>query len=325
MSQTLEKADRLGRYQRVLEALVGYPEFLREELPQLVPWEKKPFLIRLVGQLQREGWVDSDGAGHDQRYRWRAGSDCESLGTWIGKKVHGQQVCHSPQEERPRERLLAQGAGSLKLAELLAILIRVGQPGESAVQAGENLARHYADRLDQFAQAGLGELRAVSKVVGPAIYCQLMAAVELGRRVERSSRRSTDPVRITTPEQAVAFCESEFLDLMRTTTHEEFHIVLLNTKNQPMRTHRVSVGILDASPVHPREVFRVAIRESAKSLLLVHNHPSGDATPGECDVRVTERLVDSGKLIGIDVLDHIVLGCHGSRSMRQMGLGFSKA
>jgi DNA repair protein RadC len=92
-----------------------------------------------------------------------------------------------------------------------------------------------------------------------------------------------------------------------------------------MRTHRVSVGILDASPVHPREVFRVAIRESAKSLLLVHNHPSGDATPGECDVRVTERLVDSGKLIGIDVLDHIVLGCHGSRSLRQMGLGFSKA
>ncbi|HMO15235.1 MAG TPA: JAB domain-containing protein, partial [Pirellulaceae bacterium] len=125
------------------------------------------------------------------------------------------------------------------------------------------------------------------------------------------------PVKITCTANAIAYCETRFNRLAHDSSKEEFHIVTLDTKNQVIDTHQISVGILDASLVHPREVYRAAIKDAASSILLVHNHPSGDPTPSREDHAVTERLEECGKLIGIRVLDHIIVTPFRCVSLRE--------
>lgn len=241
---------------------------------------------------------------------------------WVRSKVYSNRVTRAPLEDRPRERLLSGGAENLRTADLIAILIRSGNARESAVQAGERVAAAFAEQLEKLSDARRGDLREISSAIGETAFCQIMAGIELGRRVAEARNRTTPRPRIQSTDDARAYCADHFRRLASDSKHEEFHLVLLNTRYEPIGSHRVSAGTLDASLVHPREVFRPAIKEAAKAILLVHNHPSGDPTPGEQDIRVTRRLNDVAKLIGIDILDHIVVAAGGTFSLRDAGLGF---
>ena len=225
-------------------------------------------------------------------------------------------IAESPPQDRPRERLLKLGAENLRLAELLAILVRSGRPGESALQSGEKLAAEFHGCLERLPDAATGELKQLSPAVAKTAYCQIMAGIELGRRVAEAKYTQGVPFKISGSESAKKYCEQRFARLVMDGSREEFHVVCLDTKNQVIDTHQISVGTLDASLVHPREVFRPAIKDSAASVILVHNHPSGDPTPSREDIQVTDRLTESGKLLGIDVLDHIVLGRENAISIR---------
>jgi DNA repair protein RadC len=206
----------------------------------------------------------------------------------------------------------------LRTAELLAILIRSGRTGESALQAGEKLAARYSGQLDRLLEAGRAELKEVTAAVGETAYCQIMAGIELGRRVEQACAGRPERLqRITDSEAAVAFCREHFARLARDGTQEEFHVICLDARFQVLGTQRVSVGAVDRSLVHPREVFRPAIREAAKAVLLVHNHPSGDPTPSADDLALTERLGEAGRTVGIQVLDHVVVARRGALSIRE--------
>ncbi|NND97849.1 MAG: DNA repair protein RadC, partial [Pirellulaceae bacterium] len=150
-------------------------------------------------------------------------------------------------------------------------------------------------------------------------YAQIMAGIELGRRIARADAAVEDaPTKITSTKLAVAYCEQEFARLARDAVQEEFHIVTLDTKHKPIRSHRITVGTLDASLVHPREVFRPAIRDAASAVLLIHNHPSGDPTPSREDHQVTDQLTEAGKMLGINVLDHIIVARERSLSIREV-------
>jgi len=269
--------------------------------------EKPIFVSRVINDLVREGWIVRESEETHESYRWNPDRGDFSATRWLDDKLFGVQIKASPEQARPRERLLAEGAESLTDAELLAILIRSGRPGESAVMAGAKLAKRFAGRLNELSHAGRGELKAISEAVEKTAWCQIMAGIELGRRVasvsdDRLSRK------ITSSTDAKAWCLDRFARLAQDSKQEEFHIVTLDTKNQVIATHPITVGTLDASLVHPREVFRPAIKDAAASVILLHNHPSGDPTPSREDIAVTRRLESAGEVVGIQVLDHIILG-----------------
>ncbi|MGD1020270.1 MAG: DNA repair protein RadC [Verrucomicrobiia bacterium] len=205
-----------------------------------------------------------------------------------------------PEGDRPRERLKERGAAALTDAELIAILLRTGMKGTSAVQLAQELLVKFRT-LRELASASVEEIAKV-KGVGETKAIQLKAAFELARRLSTSSR---DKQRIiSSPEEAAGYVREE----MRMLDREEFHVLLLNTKNGLIKKCPVSRGSLNASIVEPREVFKDAIAASAASMILVHNHPSGDPTPSAEDITVTKRLVNAGELLNILVLDHIILG-----------------
>ena len=172
----------------------------------------------------------------------------------------------------------------------------------------------------QFGRVAGGDVRAIAKMgkaelgLTDLVHDQLMAGIELGKRI--AEPRANYNAKITSTFEAVAFCRSHFRRLIAEGVQEEFHVVTLNTKHKMIGSHLVTVGTLDASLVHPREVFRAAIKDAAASIILVHNHPSGDPTPSGADIDVTNRLTESGKLLGIDVLDHIVLGRENAISIQ---------
>jgi len=275
--------------------------------------ERPATVTRLVNELARQGWlVCENRAGH---YRWNPTRGAFDAGRWLDDKLAGGQVKNQPVGERPRERLLEHGATALSNAELLAVLIRSGRPGESAVEAGRKLARAFDGRLSALPDTGRAEIKDLSRAVDVTGYCQILAGIELGRRVQAAGD-ATAPVVIRSTAAAVAFCRQRFARLARDGKQEEFHVVTLDTKNQVIATHRVTVGTLNASLIHPREVFRPAIRDAAASVLLVHNHPSGNPAPSPEDRAVTNRLERSGQTLGIDVLDHVVVASGGCVSLR---------
>ncbi len=267
--------------------------------------------------LERDGHIRSAGDAREPTFRWVSDPNGTAIDAWVRAKVNGTQITNTPVPDRPRERLLANGAASLRTAELLAILIRTGKTGESALQAGEKLANHFANHLDALPHAGRGEMNQITGAIGAAAYCQIMAGIELGRRVDAANAVQTTTTKLANSQDAIRFCQARFARLATDAKQEEFHIVTLDTKNQIIDTHQISVGTLDASLVHPREVFRAAIKDAASSVILVHNHPSGDPTPSKEDLAVTRRLEESGKTLGIDVLDHIVLATRECVSIRE--------
>lgn len=247
-----------------------------------------------------------------------------------GRREAAPRVKDLPPAERPRERLLAGGAGGLSNADLLAILIGSGsgRSGESALDLARRLlamgagrgagraAPGEADGLQWLASARAEELCRV-RGIGPAKAAQLVAAVELGRRLAAS--RPARP-RIQCPADVSRLLMAGLRDLDR----EHFYVVLLNTKHYVLGVDLISVGTLNGSLAHPREVFRAAIRRGAAALILVHNHPSGDPTPSPEDVQVTRRLVEAGRLMGIDVLDHVIIGDNCYQSLRELGMAWDE-
>lgn len=217
-----------------------------------------------------------------------------------------------PPSERPRERLLAGGAVKLSDADLLAILIRSGTPQETAIQLAERILLQTGG-LQQLPRCGVEEILAI-KGLGPAKVVAILAALELAIRL--SSRLWVEVPTVSSPGDAAGLVMEE----MRHNLREHFRVVLLDTKNKVLGIEEISIGSLNTSLVHPREVFRPAIRKACASIILLHNHPSGDPTPSREDIEVTRRLFEAGRLIGIEVLDHIVIGDGNFVSFREKGL-----
>jgi DNA repair protein RadC len=313
MANSLQ-SQRFARIHEALKALLVQERFTLSQLKDRLPGEKPGYVTRMVHQLEREGHLRRDNG----MYSWTCDPRDFPVQTWVEAQVHGIQLPQTPPADRPRERLLAHGAAALRTAELFAILIRTGRTGESALQAGEKVAARYKDLLHRLPHAGRGELREIAASIGDTAYCQIMAGIELGRRVAQTlADQERRRERITGSDDAIAFCRNHFARLATDGSQEEFHIVSLDTQYQLVGTHRISVGSLDRSLVHPREVFRPAIKDAAKALILVHNHPSGDPTPSQDDLLVTSRLEDAGNLLGIQVLDHIIVARTGAVSIRE--------
>ena len=214
--------------------------------------------------------------------------------------------------DRPREKLQRAGAATLGDNELLAIVIGHGQANASALDLA-NLVLAASGGLDGLARARHDELRRVPGI-GTVRAAQMLAAVELGRRTVVRGRG--ERLRVTSPRTVAEFLIPQY----GARSVEQFGVVLLDTKHRVLRTTVLSVGTLDASLVHPREVFREATSAGAAALVLFHNHPSGDPEPSADDVTLTRRLVSAGILMGIDVIDHIVLGDARYCSFRERGI-----
>ncbi len=217
-----------------------------------------------------------------------------------------------PTDERPRERLITYGADVLSTSELLAILLRTGTEQYSAVGLADHLLSHFGS-LRGVAHATIDEMATVHGI-GPAKAAQIKAAIEFGRRLVAASPEERP--KISSPRDVYNLLGPSLRDEKR----EHFVALLLDTKNGVLRHRTISVGDLSSSIVHPREVFTEAIRYSAASLIVAHNHPSGDPAPSPEDAAVTRRLVEAGELLGIELLDHIVLGDNRWVSLKEKGL-----
>jgi DNA repair protein RadC len=211
--------------------------------------------------------------------------------------------------DRPREKLERAGAGALGDNELLALVLGHGAPRAGALELA-NAVLVATGGLHGLARASVDDLRQVPGI-GAARAAQLLAAIEAGRRTLVRSRR--DRPQIINPRDAAALLLPEFGNR----SVEHFGVVLLDTKHRVLRATLLSVGTLDASIVHPREVFREATRGGAAAIVLFHNHPSGDPTPSEDDVELTRRLVRAGDVMGIDVLDHVIVAETQYYSLRE--------
>ena len=211
----------------------------------------------------------------------------------------------------PRERLDSHGPEALSDCELLALLLRTGGRGASALVIASRILAHVGG-LQGLANAGAPELALVSGV-GPAKGATIRACLGLARRL--ASRRLTPGTVIRTPEDIHRHFHASLRDLR----HERFLAVLLDGRQRVMRWELISQGTLTASLVHPREVFRPALREAAAALVLVHNHPSGDPTPSREDREITARLVRAGEILGVRVLDHVIIAERGYCSLREEG------
>lgn len=220
-------------------------------------------------------------------------------------------VKEMPPDQRPRERLISYGAEVLSNAEILAILLGSGTGRETSIELAQRILSGKGG-ISFLAEATVEELVGI-RGVGPAKTAQIKAAVELGKRLA-SSTRWERPV-IKSPADVFHLVGED----MRYLDREHFNVILLNTKNHVLGVENVSIGSLNASLVHPRELFKKAILKSAAGIILVHNHPSGDPQPSQEDKQVTCRMAKAGEIIGIEVLDHIVIGDGRFASLRERG------
>ncbi len=216
-----------------------------------------------------------------------------------------------PQDERPRERLLNEGADKLSNQELLAILLRTGTKKESVLELSQKLLKHF-EGLRMLKDASVEEITTISGI-GTAKAVQILSALELGRRMNRLTY--DDRFVIRSPQDGANYVMEE----MRFLSQEHFVCLYLNTKNQVLHKQTVFIGSLNASIVHPREVFKEALKRSAASLICIHNHPSGDPSPSREDIEVTKRLTECGKMLGIELLDHLIIGEQKYVSLKEKG------
>jgi len=219
-----------------------------------------------------------------------------------------------PAEVRPRERLVAEGPAALSSAELVALLLRTGSRTRSALDVATDLLCQHGS-LERLAAASPAELCRTAGV-GEVKALHLLAAFELGRRLGALPPRSRPAIR--TPADAAALVVGD----LRFRETEHFLVLLLNTKNEVLDRVELAHGGLASSPVHPREVFKAAVRHSAAGVILVHNHPSGDPTPSRADLAITRRLSRAGRVMGIPIIDHIVVGDGRFVSLRERGVTF---
>lgn len=216
-------------------------------------------------------------------------------------------IAEMPDGERPRERLERHGAETLSDAELLAILLRTGRAGRSVIDVARDTVSHFEHDLKKIAEASLTEIQKIPGI-GTAKAIEIKAAFTLAKRL--SSREQQQIPRLESPKEVADLMREKFRDKKQ----EEFHVLLLDTKHGLLRDEIVTLGLVDRSQVHAREVFRSAIKESCSRIIVTHNHPSGDPAPSDQDIKCTKNLVEAGKIIGIELLDHVVIGSKaGSR------------
>ncbi|MBH0163318.1 DNA repair protein RadC [Fictibacillus sp. 7GRE50] len=216
-----------------------------------------------------------------------------------------------PLQERPRERLLNDGPEALSNYELLAILLRTGTKQMSAIQLAHHIIQQF-EGLMHLKEATIGELKEINGI-GSAKAVELMAAIEIGKRISRLQFEERYTIR--SPEDGARY----LMDELRFLQQEHFVCLYLNTKNQVLYKKTVFIGSLNTSIVHPREVFKEGFKRSSASIICFHNHPSGDPAPSREDIEVTKRLVECGKMLGIEVLDHIIIGDQRYVSLKEKG------
>ena len=224
------------------------------------------------------------------------------------------RIADLAQSQRPRERLEKLGPGALSDAELLAILIRVGVPGENAVELGQRLLIEL-DGLSGIHRASFEDV-CQQKGIGPAKAAQIKAAIELGRRMAHENQEELPTVHSPGDAAKLVMYQMSALE------QEELHVIILDTRNHVLKIDPVYKGSLDSSQVRISELFKTAIKRNAKSIIVVHNHPSGDPTPSPDDIAITRAIVQAGKLLDVDVIDHIVIGRGRFVSLKERGLGF---
>lgn len=216
-----------------------------------------------------------------------------------------------PSGERPRERLRDYGPGALSTPELLAIVLRTGAGGESVLSLAARLLAQYGD-LVGLARATHAELCS-ERGLGPAKAAQLQAALELGKRLASAHPEERPVVRSPADVAALVATEMGLLE------QEDLRVVVLNTRNQVLTVAPVYRGSVNSALVRPGEVLREAVRRNATAIIILHNHPSGDPTPSAEDVEMTERIVEAGRLLDVEVLDHLIIGHQRWVSLKQLG------
>ena len=199
------------------------------------------------------------------------------------------------------------------------ITLATGRKGATAYSDAVKIIEKFG--LKKLSEAGPEEIKAICKGMTDDAVNRLMAGVEIGLRIAELKTEYESSSRITSPATAMQFCLHKFSRMARESVQEEFWIVTLNTKNVPIDCHQITVGTLRNSLVHPREVFRPAIRDAANCILVVHNHPSGDPTPSDQDISVTERLEETAEIIGIPVIDHIIVAGDKALSIQEWRSG----
>lgn len=216
-------------------------------------------------------------------------------------------------EERPREKMQVCGASGLSNEELLAIVLRTGSIEKSALDLAKEILASSDDGIRFLADCSMEELCSV-KGIGLGKASQILATIELGKRIARSKLNKLG--RITSPTDVAEFMMEEMVSL----TQEHFKTLFLNTKNEIIGYETISIGTLNASIVHPRDVFNKAIRKASANVILVHNHPSGNPKPSNEDIQITKRLAEAGDILGITVLDHIIIGDSKYYSLKENNL-----
>ncbi len=224
------------------------------------------------------------------------------------------RIMDIPESDRPRERLAKYGAAALSSAELLAILLRIGVKGESALQVGQRLLREYHG-IGGLHKASVADL-SCQRGVGPAKAAQIKAALELGNRMKLENDERTV---IHSPEDVYTLVEYEMSGLEQ----EELKVLLLDTRNRVLEIRSIVRGSLNSAQVRIGELFREAVRLNAAAIIVVHNHPSGDPTPSGEDVTLTRGIIQAGQLLDITVLDHIIVGKNRYVSLKERGLAFT--
>lgn len=217
-----------------------------------------------------------------------------------------------PEDERPREKLIKYGAETLSNVELLAIILKTGSKNASALELSRQLISVNKSGINALIDISVEELIEI-KGIGPSKAAGVIAAVELGKRVSISEKSKH---KISSPTDVSNYLMREMGDLKK----EYFNIIMLDNKNHIIELHNVSIGSLNSAIVHPREVFKNAVRRSSASIILAHNHPSGNTSPSKEDISITKRLVECGDIMGIKVLDHIIVGKNEYFSFKEQSI-----
>ena len=220
------------------------------------------------------------------------------------------RIIDIPAEDRPSNRLMSNGSASLSNAELLSIILKSGSVAENAINLSQRVLSQFD--LKQLSAIDMTQLMKIHGIKSGKA-AQIVACFELARRLEMFD--SSSKFKINSPEDVYR----RLYPTMRESKKEHFVELCLDTKNQIIREDTISIGSLNANVVHPREVFRTALIESAAHIIVAHNHPSGDPTPSREDIEITKKLVETGKIMGIDVLDHVIIGDCRHFSMKEAG------
>lgn len=243
-----------------------------------------------------------------KQLRIKTAEDCKRIRNEVKKRAatvrENRPIKEWIREERPREMLIKSGPESLPLSKLLAIILRTGKEGTSAEELSKRLLNKFGT-LREMDSASISEI-CKTEGIGLAKAAQIKAALEIGKRFYKESAQKQKSIK--KPDDVISYVAEYYGPYLRDVKKEFFHIILLDIKNKPIHNIEISKGSIDASIVDPKEIIKGAVLRSASSIILVHNHPSGDTEPSTEDINLTNRIIDACTFVGIRVLDHIIIG-----------------